>query len=364
MARLHPAVTHSLAALVAAVLAVAVTFYFVIEIEKYGKPRQPPSQEAVREASDRLYKSLTIKVSDVKSPTADGQALGILRSMQQARAIINSDSSTDAEKSAAQSIEDQRTRQLETKATVRPGVKILNGRPAPPDAFQYQVAVVYSGADSPLYGLHCGGTLIDPLWVLTAAHCFNQDTQEGDFQIFTGSRKLSAGGRLVAIAKIVRNNYDPTTNERDIALVKLKTPITDQTPMNPADSVVEAKKTTRIVTISGWGVTAEGSSVASDDLQFAFVPLIENNVCRTNYGSLPPEQKKDIKDDMICAGEGKADACQGDSGGPLVIKSAGSKPYVEGVVSWGEGCNRAHFPGVYARVPIYLPWIQATMKSE
>ena len=273
MDRLHPAVTHSLAALVAAVLAVVVTFYFVIQ--RSSKPRQPPSQEAVREAHDRLSKSLTVKVSDVKSPAADGQALGILRSMQQARAIINSDSSTDAEKGAARVIEEQRTRQLETKATARETTRVVgNSKPAPENGFQYQVAVIYSGVD-PLAGLHCGGTLIDPNWVLTAAHCFSEQTQSGDFQIFTGSRKLSdtVQGRLVQIAKIVRNNYDPTTNERDIALVKLATPITDQQPMDLADSGIEAAKITRMSTVSGWGVTEEGSSVASDDLRFAFVPL-------------------------------------------------------------------------------------------
>jgi secreted trypsin-like serine protease len=363
MARLHPAITHSLSAFVAVIVAVPVTWY-VITTSINEHRHVPPTQEALRDAGQRLSKPLAIRFTDVSSPAVDGQALAILQSRQQARTIINSDSSSDAEKGAAQIIEDQRTRQLETKATVRPGVRILNGRPAPPNAFQYQVAIVFSGADSPLYGLHCGGTLIDPKWVLTAAHCFNPDTQRGDFQVFTGSRKLSEGGRLISIANIVRNNYDPTTNERDVALVKLETPIADQTPMSLADSVLEAQKTTRIVTISGWGVTAEGSSIASDDLQFAFVPLIDNSVCRTDYGNLPSQQRKDIKDDMICAGEGKADACQGDSGGPLIIKTSGNKPYLEGVVSWGEGCNRARFPGVYARVPNYIPWIRSTMQSQ
>jgi len=363
MARLHPAITHSLTALVGATAAVVLTFY-AIAARNARHQRHPPTEEALRDATKRLSKPLAIKFSDVSSPAADGQALAIVRSKQAARMIINSDSSTDAEKGAAQIIEDQRTRQLETKATVRSGVKIINGRSAPADAFQYQVAIVFAGADSPLYGLHCGGTLIDPKWVLTAAHCFNPDTQNSDFQVFSGSRKLSTGGHLVSIAKIVRNKYDPTTNEGDIALVKLETPVVDQTPINLADTVVEGKKTTRIVTISGWGVTAEGSSVASDDLQFAFVPLIENKVCRADYANLPPGRRKDIKDDMICAGEGKADTCQGDSGGPLVIKSTGNKAYVEGVVSWGEGCNRARFPGVYARVPSYLSWISSTMKSE
>jgi secreted trypsin-like serine protease len=363
MARLHPALTHFVAAVVAATVAIAVTSYVITaNINKHRKVL--PSEQAVREAQQRLSKSLTIKFTEVSSPAVDGQAVAILRSRRQARAVINSESSSDAEKGAAQIIEDQRTRQLETNATLRPGVRIINGRSAPADGFQYQVALIFSGADSPLYGLHCGGTLVDTSWVLTAAHCFNPDTQNGDFQVFTGSRKLSEGGRLINIAKIVRYNYEPTTNEGDVALVKLDTPIPDQAPMSMADSALEGQKVTRMVTISGWGVTAEGSSTASDDLLFAYVPLIDNAVCRTDYGNLPAGQKTEIKDDMICAGEGKADACQGDSGGPLIIKTAGNKPYLEGVVSWGEGCNRARFPGVYARVPSYVSWIRSTMQSQ
>src|SRR5260370_26564691 len=103
MARLHPAVTHSLSALIAAILAVVVTFYFVVE--KYGKTRQPPSQEAVREAHDRLSKSFIIRVSDVKLPTTDGEAVERLRSMVLPREVISLNSSTDTLNAHARCIE-------------------------------------------------------------------------------------------------------------------------------------------------------------------------------------------------------------------------------------------------------------------
>src|SRR4029077_5567309 len=112
MARFHPALTHSISAVVAATAAVVFTFSF-IDARNAKRQHHPPTQEAVRDAGQRLSTSLAIKFSDVSSPAVDGQALAILRSRQEARIIINSDSSTDAEKGAAQIIEGQRTRQLE-----------------------------------------------------------------------------------------------------------------------------------------------------------------------------------------------------------------------------------------------------------
>jgi secreted trypsin-like serine protease len=355
-------ITHSLTAIVAAGLAVAATSYVIGWQE--GKRHQPPTNEAIREAHERLATLLTIKPNAGQSPTASDQALAIVHSMEAARVIVNSDAVSNADKSVAQSIEQQRTRQLEALAATGESQRMINSHDAPDDGFQYQVAIIFNGSD-PLYGLHCGGTLIDPIWVLTAAHCFTQNTQNDDFQIFTGSRKLSdTRGRLVPIAKIIRNKYDPATNERDIALVRLANPITDQAPMDLADTQTEATKITRMATVSGWGVTREGSNVASDKLQFAYIPLVDGNGCRTAYLKY---SKNKVRDGMICAGEGKADACQGDSGGPLIIKTKGNKPYLDGIVSWGEGCNRTIngtvLPGVYTSVPAYITWIRSAMQS-
>lgn len=68
---------------------------------------------------------------------------------------------------------------------------------------------------------------------------------------------------------------------------------------------------------------------------------------------------------MLCAG-GKAkgkDSCQGDSGGPLLVRKKSLKYEMVGIVSWGVGCGRVGYPGVYTRVAKYVPWIRANLKE-
>lgn len=65
---------------------------------------------------------------------------------------------------------------------------------------------------------------------------------------------------------------------------------------------------------------------------------------------------------QLCAGKGKQDSCQGDSGGPLLVPN-GDKHEIVGIVSWGVGCGRAGYPGVYTRVTKYLPWLRANLED-
>nr|CAI5835085.1 unnamed protein product [Callosobruchus analis] len=107
----------------------------------------------------------------------------------------------------------------------------------------------------------------------------------------------------------------------------------------------------------GWGATKQNGQTATK-LQEVKVPIMSNVDCKkTGYGSR-------ITDNMMCAGypEGKKDSCQGDSGGPLLVQN-GTAYQIVGIVSWGEGCAQANYPGVYTRVNRYISWIKSLTRD-
>jgi secreted trypsin-like serine protease len=104
--------------------------------------------------------------------------------------------------------------------------------------------------------------------------------------------------------------------------------------------------------VSGWGKLIDGFSSPTSILQVVTVPVVTQTTCNSVYGS--------ITDSMICAGEAYKDSCQGDSGGPLVLKQ-GVTNVIVGVVSFGIGCGKPGYPGVYARVTTFLDWIRENM---
>jgi len=195
--------------------------------------------------------------------------------------------------------------------------------------------------------------IITSEWVLTAAHCLGDP-----FNVTAGQHKLSrnSGNEQVRrTSRIIKHpNYNLLTSDWDFALVKVdrafslggcvgtvRVPSSD---VNPGTSCW----------ITGWGVTREGGNLA-DVLQEGQVQVMSNSDCRkTGYNP------SDITDAMMCAqgrnSNGVIDACQMDSGGPLVCRK-GSRWELHGVTSWGEGCARPDYPGIWARVTKARSWI-------
>jgi secreted trypsin-like serine protease len=156
---------------------------------------------------------------------------------------------------------------------------------------------------------------------------------------------------------VVHESYDRATQQNDIALIKLKSPIAGRVIPLAAGSLMVP--TGQPLEVTGWGATTEGSG-ASSTLLRATVPLADTAGCnaRDAYNGR-------IKEGMLCAGyrEGGIDSCQGDSGGPLVWRTADG-PVLVGIVSWGDGCARKLKYGIYTRVSVFRDWIDRELGGD
>lgn len=220
----------------------------------------------------------------------------------------------------------------------------------PPGKYPFMVALVHSGGDA-YRDQFCGGSLIGPEWVLTAAHCA---IGEIAVDLVIGRHNLDSGQgeRIASASIIIHPSYDPDTSRNDIALIRLSTPSAYAPVVLPGDTALEAAGT--LLTVIGWGDT-HSTPQWPQRLREAQVPVVGAAACREAYrGETEPPTAVDM-----CAGNlafGGVDSCQGDSGGPLF----GSTPagFVQvGIVSRGTGCALAGYPGIYARVYPFTAWI-------
>lgn len=238
----------------------------------------------------------------------------------------------------------------------RKATRIIGGADASQGDFPYQVSIRHSGWTPNHF---CGGSIIDELHVLTAAHCVEDEDPE-DIIIVAGDVKMDRSSctsiRRSVSAIFVHENYDGRTYENDIALIRIYKPF-------PADSnfimSIELSNTTVAdgtpCNVTGWGKTNNSTNELPDNLQYVEVPIIATDKCRDNTNQY------DIHEGMVCAGcsEGGKDSCQGDSGGPLQCDG-----YLVGIVSWGRGCALAGNPGVYTKVSYYEKWINDTKSRD
>lgn len=141
--------------------------------------------------------------------------------------------------------------------------------------------------------------------------------------------------------------------------MKVSQPFDLNSRVQPVALPVAGFAPTSIVTTAGWGRISDGGASSSKLLKVA-VPYVNDADCRTAYGA------SRIADSMICAGllgEGGKDACQGDSGGPLMCNT-GNTNFLCGLVSWGTGCARPEFPGVYTEVSYFTAWVSSVINSS
>ena len=189
----------------------------------------------------------------------------------------------------------------------------------------------------------CGGALVGPSLVATAAHCVH-GRAPSSITVAGGRLDLRTDGGSTSVVTQyqIADGYSTPSRGKDIALLTLAEPMPYR--VLPVAATTDVYAAQAVGVVYGWGRQAESDTNKSPLLHKASIPIMADEQCAGAYARYDARA-------MFCAGypEGGVDACIDDSGGPFVVDGR-----LAGIVSWGIGCARPSTPGVYTRVRTYL----------
>ncbi|XP_020859707.1 kallikrein-8 [Phascolarctos cinereus] len=226
--------------------------------------------------------------------------------------------------------------------------RVLGAQPCEPHSQPWQ-AGLFQGVR-----FLCGGVLVAPQWVLTAAHC-----QKPKFTVHLGQHSLQNPDGSEQKIEVARSIPHPCHNEsnrnsHDLMLLRLRKPASVNDQVKPIGLPSRCPQPNQKCTVSGWGTTTSPRENFPDTLHCGDLYIWSQDLCEQAYPGK-------ISDGMVCAGDSNGvDTCQGDSGGPLVCQGV-----LQGITSWGaDPCGRADKPGVYTSVCRYTEWIKKIVNAN
>ncbi|EDW81690.1 uncharacterized protein Dwil_GK12198 [Drosophila willistoni] len=244
-----------------------------------------------------------------------------------------------------------RKRALPASATAsRFSSRIVGGETADVATAPYQVSLQNN------YGNHfCSGAIIADQWVVTAASCLGGLRKSNIMVVTTTYNDWGGAGWIYDVEDIVTHcHFDQPLYHNDIALIKLKTLIAyDDVTQNITLAGLEELVAGEKLTVTGWGTTTIGGDMEWElqQLEMTYVP---RESCNATFGGT-----QDLAIGHICAvARVGAGSCHGDAGNPIVD----SKGRLVGLGNWGVPCGYG-FPDVFANIPYFYDWIQATING-
>ncbi|XP_052051218.1 serine protease 28-like [Apodemus sylvaticus] len=243
-------------------------------------------------------------------------------------------------------------------------VGIVGGHRTPPGRWPWQVSLRTYDYKASSWEHICGGSIISPQWILTAAHCIqSQDADPALFRVQVGEVYLYKEQDLLNISRIILHpDFNQFSKRFDVALMQLTASLVTSTHVSQV-SLPNNNSTfnsTDQCWLAGWGNVHKNVALQPPyQLYEVKIPIQDNESCKRAYRKKIPDEPQSVAifEDMLCAGTLGRGPCFGDSGGPLVCLKSNKWVQV-GVVSFGVDCSLNDLPSIFSRVQSSLAWIQ------